>query len=122
MHPETEMSTTDELTRLAELHRSGALTDAEFTQAKTRVLAAQEAGDARLVTAVNRLRRSLDDRWLGGVCGGLARLTGVAAWIWRLLTCMLALWGGAGVIAYVLLWIFVPQDEAPGSRPRQLAA
>ena len=116
------MSTTDELARLAELHRNGSLTDEEFTRAKARVLNEQGTGEPGLVGAMNQLRRSRHDRWIGGVCGGLAQLTGVAAWIWRLLACTLALWGGAGVVAYVLLWIFVPQDRLPAAQPRQLHA
>lgn len=109
------MSTADDLSRLADLHRSGALTDAEYARAKARVLdeGAAARNDGPLVTAVNRLRRSRDDRWIGGVCGGLARLTGVQTWVWRLLVVLLALWGGSGVVAYVLLWIFVPQDPEP---------
>jgi len=63
--------------------------------------------------AVNQLRRSLTDRWLGGVCGGLADATGLAAWIWRLAFTLLALCGGTGVLMYVLLWIFVPIGHAP---------
>ncbi len=115
------MSTTDDLSRLADLHRSGALSDAEFERAKARVLEEGRAAgsDVPLVNAVNRLQRSLDDRWIGGVCGGLARLTGVQAWIWRLVTVLLALWGGSGVVAYLLLWIFVPsQAQAARSAPR----
>lgn len=115
------MSTTDDLSRLADLHRSGALSDAEFERAKARVLeeGRSPGSDVPLVNAVNRLHRSLDDRWIGGVCGGLARLTGVQAWIWRLVTVLLALWGGSGVVAYLLLWIFVPSEpEAAHPAPR----
>lgn len=116
------MSTADDLSRLADLHRSGALTDAEYARAKARVLEEGSAArsDVPLMTAVNRLRRSRDDRWIGGVCGGLARLTGVQAWVWRLLVVLLALWGGSGVVAYVLLWIFVPSELPPASHPAQL--
>jgi phage shock protein PspC (stress-responsive transcriptional regulator) len=62
------------------------------------------------VQAINRLRRSRGDRWLGGVCGGLAVATGVESWIWRLIVVALALFGGTGVLLYLLLWIFVPSD------------
>lgn len=115
------MSTTDDLSRLAELHRTGALSDAEYARAKARVLEEGSAprGDVPLVSAVNQLRRSRDDRWVGGVCGGLARLTGIQSWIWRLLVVLLALWGGSGVVAYLLLWVFVPSDPLPtASAPR----
>lgn len=109
------MPTADDLARLAELHRNGSLTDAEFERAKARVLEEGRAAgaDVPLVSAVNRLRRSRHDRWIGGVCGGLARLTGVQAWVWRLMAVLLAAWGGTGVLAYVLLWIFVPSDAEP---------
>lgn len=116
------MSTTDDLSRLADLHRSGALSDDEFERAKARVLeeGRSPGGDARLVNAVNRLNRSLDDRWIGGVCAGLARLTGVQAWIWRLVAVLLALWGGSGVVAYLLLWIFVPGEKRAAQSERRL--
>ena len=116
------MSTLDDLTRLADLHRSGALTDDEFAQAKARVLRQEPEGDRRLASALNRLRRSRDDRWIGGVCGGLARSTGIEAWVWRLAVVLLALWGGSGVIAYVLLWIFVPQEPLIQHTSHQIGA
>lgn len=113
------MSTTDDLVRLSELHRSGSLSDEEFARAKARLLAEPGAADpSPLVDAVNALRRSRSDRWIGGVCGGIARATGVQAWIWRLATVLLALWGGSGLIVYLLLWIFVPQDSEVAPTPR----
>ena len=57
------------------------------------------------------MRRSRADRWIGGVCGGVAKATGVDAWIWRLILTVLALFGGAGVVIYILLWIFVPEES-----------
>ncbi len=111
------MSTADDLNRLAELHRLGQLTDEEFARAKARVFdEAGAPGGAPLVQAFNRLRRSLTDRWIGGVCGGMARTTGVDAWIWRLGFSLLALWGGSGLVAYLLLWIFVPLEAAQDAR------
>ena len=56
------------------------------------------------------MRRSQQDRWLGGVCAGLARYAGLEAWLVRLLFVALMLMGGFGVLAYVLLWIFMPSD------------
>jgi len=79
------MSTTDDLTRLAELHRSGDLSDDEYAQAKARVLNERALRDQPpLAGALNGLRRSRGDRWIGGVCGGLAQATGMAPWLWRL--------------------------------------
>jgi phage shock protein PspC (stress-responsive transcriptional regulator) len=110
------MSLSSELARLSELHQQGRLSDDEFARAKAQVIgAAPVAGQARAVVAVNALRRSTGDRWLGGVCGGISRATGVAAWIWRLVFTLLALCAGTGLGLYLLLWIFVPEEgERPG--------
>lgn len=108
------MALSDELTKLQDLHQRGALTDDEFSRAKARLLddhaAPAGAAPPRAVAAVNALRRSLDDRWIAGVCGGIAVATGVDAWVWRLLFALLLLCGGAGLVLYLLLWIFVPAE------------
>jgi phage shock protein PspC (stress-responsive transcriptional regulator) len=105
---EMEMTQSDELARLADLHRGGALTDDEFVRAKARVLSGAAAQDAPALHAINVLRRSADDRWLGGVCGGIAQITGVPSWVWRLLFTVLVLFAGTGILIYLLLWFFVP--------------
>lgn len=105
------MGLADELTRLEELRARGALTDDEFRRAKERLLdGGPVRSDAPAVAAVNRLRRSRSDRWIGGVCGGLGAATGVEPWIWRLVLATLFLFGGTGLLIYVLLWIFVPLE------------
>ena len=48
--------------------------------------------------------------WIGGVCGGLARATGIESWVWRLIFAVLFLFGGTGLLLYILLWIFVPTE------------
>lgn len=103
------MSLADELHKLEELRQRGALSDAEFERAKAQLLAAPPAPPPGL-EAVNRLRRSRTDRWFGGVCGGLARATGLESWVWRLIFTVLACFGGAGIVVYLLLWIFVPRE------------
>lgn len=103
------MSLTDELHKLEGLRQRGALSEAEFARAKERLLEAPAAPSAG-IAAINRLRRSSTDRWLGGVCGGLARATGLESWIWRLGFAVLGCYAGAGVLVYLLLWIFVPRE------------
>lgn len=105
----------DQLDKLHELHQRGALTDEEFSRAKARVLGeASSRTDAGPewtgVAAINALRRSRDDRWIAGVCGGMARATGIESWLWRLMFAVLAFLGGSGLLIYVLLWIFVPSE------------
>jgi phage shock protein C len=109
------MSLSDELAKLGELRASGALTEEEFTRAKERLLSASAVGSGApreepAVSVVNAFRRSRTDRVLGGVCGGIARATGVESWVWRLLFALLFIFAGAGLLVYVLLWIFVPSD------------
>jgi phage shock protein PspC (stress-responsive transcriptional regulator) len=63
------------------------------------------------VNALNQLRRSLSDRWLGGVCGGIAQVTGVPSWVWRLVFTFGLVFVGSGLALYILLWILVPQEQ-----------
>ncbi len=103
------MSIADELQKLDELRQRGALNEAEFERAKQRLLGTPGSAPAGL-GAVNRLRRSTSDRWIGGVCGGLALATGLESWAWRLIFAVLTLFGGAGIVIYLLFWIFVPAE------------
>lgn len=111
------MSISEELGKLGELHQRGVLTDDEFARAKARLIGAQGgSGSAApgapsgmpFVAGFNALRRSTTDRWIGGVCGGIAPALGLESWVCRLLIAVLTLFGGFGVIVYLLLWIFVP--------------
>ena len=106
------MGITNDLERLAELHRSGALTDAEFASAKARALGSAPHRADGLADGLHALHRSRGDRWLGGVCGGLAPATGLPSWLWRLIFVALVTFGGAGVVLYVLLWILLPREDA----------
>lgn len=104
------MALADELTRLEQLRDRGALSEEEYARAKASVLDAAPADETRSAM-LNGLRRSRSDRWLGGVCGGLAKLLGFEAWIVRLVFTLLLAFGGTGLIVYVLMWIFVPDEK-----------
>jgi len=108
------MNDAEELNKLADLHARGVLNDEEFAKAKARVLGGSAAPSSGAqspnVGAVNGLRRSRMDRWLGGVCGGIARATGLDSWVWRLIFTVLFLAFGSGILLYILLWIFVPEE------------
>lgn len=54
--------------------------------------------------------RSRQDRWIGGVCGGLGRHSPIPSWTWRLLFTLSMLIWGTGLLVYILLWIFVPEE------------
>lgn len=100
----------EELARLGELHARGVLTNDEFAQAKARVLSGRAHLEDSGMGSLRLLRRSRHDRWLGGVCGGLGELTGAPSWIWRLMFTFLVICAGTGLLAYVLLWIFLPSE------------
>ena len=104
------MSLVDELARLEEMRARGTLSEEEFQRAKARLIGAASDSASPAASAVNRLRRSRTDKWLGGVCAGLGAVTGVEAWIWRLGFALLLLFGGTGLLVYLLLWIFVPLE------------
>lgn len=105
------MSLSEELHRLAELRERGVLSPEEFERAKAKLLDAQPAGQPSEIAAINSLRRSRTDRWIGGVCGGLAKMIGVESWILRLCLALMLFFWGIGGLLYILLWIFVPEEE-----------
>ena len=109
------MNIADEIQRLHELHQSGALTDAEFAQAKAKLLGSQATNEPdqaldQTLNQLNKFRRSKTDQWLGGICGGLGKFTGLESWVWRLLFVLFTFYFGFGLLAYVLAWIFVPEE------------
>ncbi|WP_332876750.1 PspC domain-containing protein [Massilia sp. S19_KUP03_FR1] len=119
------MNVSDEIKRLHELHLAGALTDSEFIRAKEKVLAGSTVnlnktiGDGSITAEFSRLRRSRTDRWLGGVCGGIAVASGIDAWIWRLVFALFGVTYGVGILIYVLLWVFVPEESGIQSTPAE---
>jgi phage shock protein C len=64
-----------------------------------------------------KLRRSRSDRMVAGVCAGLAEYFSVDPVLVRLVFVLLALAGGPGVLLYIVLWIIMPEDTAPGAAP-----
>ena len=120
------MNISDEIKRLHELRQAGALSDSEFARAKEKVLAGPAVnlnktvgGDGSLASDVASLRRARTDRWLGGVCGGLALASGIDAWVWRLVFTLFTVTFGFGLVMYVLLWIFVPEESATYGPPAE---
>lgn len=64
-------------------------------------------------------RRSLGDRWIAGVCGGIAARTGLDPTLVRVLAVLLAVFGHlVGLIAYLAAWALVPEE---GSAPTAAA-
>lgn len=68
------------------------------------------------LTKERRLTRSRDDCMLFGVCGGIGEYFGIDPTVVRLVFVMIALFGGASIIAYPILAIIIP--PARPSTPR----
>lgn len=58
-----------------------------------------------------RLYRSEDDRILGGVCGGIAEVYDLDPSLLRLATLFIVLWGGSGILIYLLAWLIIPTES-----------
>jgi phage shock protein PspC (stress-responsive transcriptional regulator) len=61
---------------------------------------------------LHRFKKARDDRWIGGVCGGLGKHTPVPSWTWRVIFSLLILCLGTGLLIYILLWAFVPNEQS----------
>lgn len=57
-----------------------------------------------------KLYRSRKDYMIAGVCGGIAEYFDIDSTLVRLLTVLVVLIGGAGVIVYIIAWIVVPKN------------
>ncbi len=68
--------------------------------------------DRDQVRDLGRLRRSVTDRKVAGVAGGLGRHLDVDPLILRVAFVVLVFFGGAGLILYAACWILVPEDGA----------
>lgn len=56
-----------------------------------------------------KLFRSTADKMLGGVAGGIAEYFDIDSTLVRVLFIVVVFLGGGGIIAYIILWIVVPQ-------------
>ncbi len=60
-----------------------------------------------MATKSKKLYRSRDDRWIAGVCGGIAKYLGIdSLWV-RIAFAVLV---HASLFFYILAWIFIPEE------------
>ncbi|MBU2667606.1 PspC domain-containing protein [Actinoplanes bogorensis] len=62
------------------------------------------------MTVTRRLARPRDDRWIAGVCSGLARRFGVSPNIMRLIFVLSCLLPGPQFLVYIILWVLLPNE------------
>jgi phage shock protein PspC (stress-responsive transcriptional regulator) len=58
-----------------------------------------------------KLYRSETDKIVGGVCGGLAEYFGIDSAIVRLVFVLILVYGGSGLLVYIILWIVLPTQS-----------
>lgn len=59
-----------------------------------------------------RLYRSVTDRKLGGVCGGIAEYFNLDSTLVRLIWGLWALIYGTGILFYLLAWVVIPERRS----------
>jgi len=63
----------------------------------------------------SRVTRSVDEKIIAGVCGGLSEQFNINAWWFRWSFIILTFFGFAGVFLYVLAWILIPKETEDDS-------
>lgn len=67
-----------------------------------------------------RLQRSESDRFLTGVCGGIAAYTGIDSTLVRVLFAVFTLLGFSGVFVYIVAWLIMPSQSEQRSLLEQI--
>jgi phage shock protein C len=60
--------------------------------------------------AEQKLRRSRHDKKIAGVCGGFGEYLGVDPTLVRLIWLVAVVFGGTGLLAYLIAWIVMPEE------------
>ena len=84
------MTLAQDLESLEQMRNRGALSEAEFAQAKDRLLHGTAPSPISKVSALN--------------------FTGLDAWLWRLAFTLTLILAGTGLFVYLLMWILVPVE------------
>ncbi len=58
---------------------------------------------------MKRLLRSRNNKMVGGVCAGVAEYLGTDPTLIRLLWAFTIVFAGAGLLAYIICWLIIPQ-------------
>ena len=63
-----------------------------------------------MAAETKKLYRSRSDRILFGVCGGLGEFFGIDATVLRIIFALLAIFGGSGILIYLVMFLIVPEE------------
>ncbi len=68
---------------------------------------------------MKKLYRSNRDKMVAGVCGGLAEYFEVDSSLVRLLWVLLIIFGGSGLLLYIIGWVVIPEKEEADDDPAE---
>ena len=68
-----------------------------------------------MAESTKKLYRSEEQKWLGGVCGGLGEYFNIDPIIVRLIFIAFALIAGGGLLLYLIMWLVIPQEPTEGA-------
>jgi phage shock protein PspC (stress-responsive transcriptional regulator) len=84
------------------------------TQEAPRATGPDDEFDPHKLRTIADVKRSTDDRWVAGVCSGVAKYLNIDPVIVRIVVAVLSL-VGAGVILYGAAWLLLPSEDADKS-------
>lgn len=67
-----------------------------------------------------RLYRDTNDKFIGGVCSGIANYLDIDPAVVRILFAIIGFGGGVGFLAYIILWIVLPPKDLDGYSGKRL--
>lgn len=73
----------------------------------------RRTGQSEVMNETKQLRRTQQGRIIAGVCSGVGNYLGVDANIIRVGLGVLTLFGGAGIAAYAIGWLLLPDEGRP---------
>jgi len=66
-----------------------------------------------------KLTRSRDDKWIAGICGGIAEHTGIDPTLIRVILVIATILGaGSLIVIYLICWVIIPKTpelQGPGA-------
>jgi phage shock protein PspC (stress-responsive transcriptional regulator) len=75
------------------------------------ILAVLMPPERNFIDSFKKLHRDDDNKMIGGVCAGIANISGLDVTLIRFLWVFTVLYFGFGIIPYVVLWILLPKKN-----------
>jgi phage shock protein C len=72
------------------------------------------AKKAQEKTVNKKLYRSETDKVIAGVCAGIADFFDIDPTLVRIAFVLITIFGGGGIILYIILWLIIPSEESNG--------